>query len=97
MPELILLFNILSDYIVKVINLINDILEAGNPWLANYYINYINKLEIKKSTYNFCLFYSFGLFCIVKMRTNDTLILANNNFAYKEKAAIKSTKILTKN
>lgn len=30
------------------------------------------------------------------MQTDDTLIMANNNFAYKEEAEIKITKIMTK-
>ena len=51
---------------------------------------------MKESTYHPCLLYSSGPFGIVGMQTNDTLILADNNFAGKEKAAIKSAKIMTK-
>lgn len=51
---------------------------------------------MKESTYNPCFFYTFGLFDIIEIQINDILILANNNFVSKEKAAIKSAKIITK-
>lgn len=44
-----------------------------------------NKFKIKELIYNFCLFYSFGSFSIIKIKTNKILILANNNFASKKK------------
>ena len=40
---------------------------------------------MKKLLYNFCFLYSFDLFSIVKMQTNNTLILADNNFVGKKK------------
>ncbi len=49
-----------------------------------------------ESTYNPCLLYWSGPLEIVGMQTDDTLILADNNFANKEKEAIKDVKIMTK-
>lgn len=49
-----------------------------------------------ESTYDLCLFYKCGLFEIMGIQTDNTLILADNNFARKKKAAIKVVKIMTK-
>lgn len=52
---------------------------------------------MKKSIYNLYLLYNSDLFGIVKMQINNTLILAYKTFISKEKAAIKFSKIMTKN
>ena len=52
---------------------------------------------MEESTYNPCLFYRSSLFGIMEIKTNDILILADNNFANKEEAQIKAIKIMTKN
>ena len=51
---------------------------------------------MKKSTYDSCLLYSHQPFDIVKMQTDDILLLATDDFANKEKKAVKSAKILIK-
>ena len=96
MPELILLLGSSSEYVVKVMKPLYSVPEAGNHWFATYHTYHKDKLRIKESSYNFCFFNSFGLFGIVEMQTNDTLILANNNFASKKDAAIKIAKTMTK-
>ena len=72
------------------------VLEAGNHWFATYHIHHKDKLGMKESTYDPCLFYSSGLFGIVGMQTDDILILADDDFASIEEDAIKSAKIMTK-
>ena len=52
---------------------------------------------MEKSTYDSYLFYRFNPFDIVGIQTNDTLILANNDFVNKEEAENKVAKIMTKN
>ena len=49
-----------------------------------------------QSTYDSCLLYKSDPFGIVKLQIDDTLLLANNQFADAEDEAIKSTKIMTK-
>lgn len=49
-----------------------------------------------ESTYDSYLLFRFKPLGIVGMQTNNTLILADNNFANIEKETIKSTKIITK-
>ncbi len=96
LPKLILLLGASSDCIVKVIEPLYGIPKVGNHWFATYYTHYKEKLGIKKSTYDPCIFYRSGPFGIMGIQTNDTLILANNNFASKEKAETKAVKIMMK-
>ena len=49
-----------------------------------------------KSTFDPCLFFRSELLGIVRMQTDNTLILADNNFASTKEEAIKSAKIITK-
>lgn len=51
---------------------------------------------MEESIYNLCLFHRSGLFGIIGIQTNNTLILADNNFASKDKIEIKTTNIITK-
>ena len=51
---------------------------------------------MKESTYDFCLLYNHQSFGIVKMQIDDILLLATDDFANKEKKAVKSAKILIK-
>ena len=70
--------------------------EAGNHWFATYHTNHKEKLGMEELTYDLCLLYKCVPFGIVEMQTNDTLILADNDFASKEEAEIKAAKIMTK-
>ena len=51
-------------------------------------------LAMKESTYDSCLLYSHQSFGIVGMQIDDILLLTTDDFANKEKKAVKSTKIL---
>ena len=86
-----------SNYIVKVIKPFYGIPEVENHWFATCHIHNKKKLGMIESTYNPCLFFIPEPLEIVKMQTNNTLILADNNFASTKKEAIKSAKIMTKN
>lgn len=77
--------------------LLYDIQKVGNHWFATYHTYYKEKLGIKELIYNLCLFYKSGSFSIMRIQTNDTLILVDNNFASRKKAKIKVTKIMRKN
>ena len=72
-----------------------NVLKVGNHLFATNHIYYKNKLGIKESTYDLCLLYSFGLFGVVEMQTDDPLILADDNFAKKEETATQIPKIMT--
>ena len=76
--------------------LLYSIPEAGNHWFTTYYIYHKEKLGMTKSTYNPCFLFRSELLEIIGIQTDDSLILANNNFTCIEEEAIKSAKIMTK-
>ena len=97
MLKLILLFGNSFDCSVKVIKFLYDVSKISNHWFVTYHTYYKDKLGIIESIYNLCFLYSFNSFGIVEMQTNDTLILADNDFTSTEKDAIRSVKIMIKN
>lgn len=52
---------------------------------------------MRESIYKSYFFYSFGLFGIVEIQTDDTSILINNHFANIKENVIKLVKIMIKN
>lgn len=46
---------------------------------------------MKESIYDLCLLYSSSPFDIIRIQTDNILILADNDFAKKEKTAIQTT------
>ena len=95
-PELISLLGASSDCVVKVMKPLYGVPEAGNHWFATYHTHHKENLGMEESTYDPCFLYRSGPFGIVGMQTDDTLILADNDFANKEEAEIKVAKIITK-
>lgn len=92
-PELILLLGTKANFIVKVMKPLYGVSEAGNHWFVTHHTHHKDKLVMKESIYDPCLLYSSGLASsIVGMQTDDTLILADNDFASIEEDAIKSAK-----
>lgn len=63
--------------------------EVDNHWFAIYDTHHKKQLEMIKSTYNLCLFIRSEPLRLVKMQTNNTLILTDNNFANTEEEATK--------
>lgn len=64
-PELISLLDILSDCVIKVMKLLYGVSEARNHWFATYYTYHKDKLEMKESTYDLYLLYSFDPYDIM--------------------------------
>ena len=94
--ELISLLNAKSDCIIKVMKLFYGVLEARNYWFATYHTHYKEKLGMTESTYNPSFLFRSKSLGIVRIQTDDTLILADNNFAIIKEETIKSAKIMTK-
>ena len=95
--KLIALLKISSDCILKIIKPLYGIPEADNHWFVTYQNHHISKLDMMQSTYDSCLLYKSDPFGIVKLQIDNTLLLANNQFANAEDEVIKSAKIMTKN
>lgn len=70
--------------------------KARNHWFATYHTYHKDKLGMRESTYDSCFLYISDPFGIVRMQTDITLILANNEFISIEEDTIKSAKIITK-
>lgn len=67
LPKLILLFSLSFDYILKIIKSLYNIPKVRNYWFVTYHIYHKIKLKIIELLYNFCFFYSFSSFNIMKM------------------------------
>lgn len=60
-------------------------------------MHYKKKLRIIKSIYNLYFIWNFDLLKMIKIQTNDKLILIDNIFASNKKETIKIAKIMIKN
>jgi hypothetical protein len=60
--------------------------EARTHWFSTYYRHYTEKLKMVTLTYNLCLLITTtkDAFGIVGIQTNDTLILASDEFSQKK-------------
>jgi hypothetical protein len=87
------------DTLMVVVKPLYRIAEAGTHWWATYSKHHKEKLLMTTSTYDPCLLItatkgaSFGL---VGMQTDDTLFLADDEFAAKEESELEKAKFLAK-
>lgn len=95
LSELIIILEISSNYILKVLKPLYSVLKTDNHWFATYQNYHINYLFIIESNSNSCLLYRYDLLGIVDLQTNDTLMLANNTFTTIDEKAIKMVKFIT--
>jgi hypothetical protein len=56
--ELIKHFDIASNSILKMIKSLYDVFEIDNHWFVTYHAHHVNKLDMIKSTYDFCLLHT---------------------------------------
>src|SRR5450432_4631128 len=85
-----------SDNVLKVLKPLYGVLEAGNHWFKTYHAHHIQQLSIEQSTYDLCLLYSNAPFGIVGLQTDDTLFLANKDFAIVEQEELDKAKFIAK-
>jgi hypothetical protein len=83
--------------VVKVIKPLYGVPEAGNHWFKTYHSHHTNELYMKQSTYDPCLLYrSDTAFGVVGLQTDDTLLLADPQFAEAEQAMLQKAQFLAK-
>jgi hypothetical protein len=70
--------------------------EAGNHWFNTYHSHHIKKLSIEQSTYDPCLLHSTKPFGVVGLQTDDTLFIADNQFAEQEQIQLEKAGFLAK-
>jgi hypothetical protein len=76
--------------ILRVIKPLYGVPEAGNHWFHTYQPYHIEKLDIRQSTFDPCLLHATGSdIGLVRLQTDDTLILASTTFAEREDMKLK--------
>ncbi len=82
--------NFSDDAILRIIKLLYDVFEIEAHWFNTYHDHHKNNLNMTKSTYDLCLlFINQSIFELIKMQTNDTLMLKNDQFAKLKKTSWK--------
>jgi len=82
--------------VVKVEKPLYGIPEAGNHWFGTYHGHHIRELGMEQSTYDPCLLNSHNPFGIVALQTDDTLFLADTDFAELEQNKLAKAKFTAK-
>lgn len=86
------------DTVMRIHKPLYNIPEAGTHGCGTCIRHHCEKLSMNQSTYDPCLLYldKQGLFGVVGMQTNDTLILANDTLAKLEDEQLLEAKIMAK-
>jgi hypothetical protein len=83
--------------ILRVVKPLYGVPEAGNHWYNTYHNHHLQKLRMTQSTYDPCLLHTAtNGFGIVGLQTNDTLFLADPDFARNEETELQKAKFLAK-
>ncbi|KAI0994868.1 hypothetical protein K3495_g13313 [Podosphaera aphanis] len=95
-------FGLPSNILLRIARPLYGIPEAGTHWLNTYQKHHIEKLCMQTSTFDSCLLYSEHAtkhrrgHGIIGLQTDDTLIVADDEFLLHEKNAIKKAGFLHK-
>jgi len=86
-----------KDSILQVVKPLYGVPEAGNHWFNTYHRHHLQELQMTQSTYDPCLLYtSTNGFGVVSLQTDDTLFLADPEFANTEEVKLQKAKFLAK-
>jgi hypothetical protein len=94
--ELAKVLNLGDGAVLKVVQPLYGVLEAGNHWFKTYHKHHLQELAMEQFTYNPCLFYSKEPFGVVGLQTDDTLFVGNEAFAEKEQVKLEKAKFMAK-
>ena len=94
--ELIKMLGMNDNFVLKVVKPLYGVPEAGNHWFATYHKHHTDGLNMQQSTYDPCLLYRSSPMGVIGLQTDDTLILADDEFATAEEDAIQTAKFKTK-
>jgi N-glycosylase/DNA lyase len=88
----------LENTLIVVVKPLYRVAKAGNHWWATYSKHYREKLSMTILTYDLCLLITTTkeAFRLVRIQTDDTLLLADNKFATKEEIKLKKAKFTSK-
>ena len=83
--------------ILKLVRPLYGVPEAGNHWFQTYHRYHREKLKMEQSTYDPCLLFTKGdNIGIIGLQTDDTLLLADKDFAAEEEKELQKVGFLTK-
>ena len=86
-----------KDSLLQVVKPLYGVPEAGNHWFRTYHDHHTQELKMTQSTYDPCLLHtSTNRFGLVGLQTDDTLFLADPEFAYNEETELQKAKFLAK-
>src|SRR5271155_1799902 len=85
-----------KDSVLKVLKPLYGVPEAGNHWFKTYHSHHVQQLNMEQSTYDPCLLYSNKPLGIVGLQTDDTLFLADEEFADTEQGELHKAKFMAK-
>jgi hypothetical protein len=89
--------NLSTDCILKIVKPIYDVLEIEAHWFRIYHDHHVKNLEMQQSTFDSCLLNATeDHFDLVDLQTDDSLILANSNFAASKEFHLQKAKLMTK-
>lgn len=81
----------------QVLKPLYGIPEAGNHWFNTYHRHHVEKLSMSPSTYDPCLLSTSGdCLGVVGLQTDDTLFLADKEFAAREQKELENANFLAK-
>src|SRR6266487_2544348 len=93
LPEL----RLSKDSILRVVKPLYRVPEASNYWFQTYHDHYIQELKMTQSTYDPCLLHtSTNGFGLVGLQTDNTLLLADPEFAQAEEHKLQQANFLAK-
>ena len=82
--------------VMQVVKPLYEVAEAGTHWWVTYHNHHLKKLQMITSTYDPCLLQTNKPFSIVGLQTNDTLFLADKEFADTEQNKLHKAKFMAK-
>ncbi len=90
--------DLFDDAILRIIKSLYDVSEAKAHWFNTYHDHHKKNLNMTKSTYDFCLLFinQNESFELIKMQTDDILMLKNDRFAELEENELKKAKLIFK-
>src|SRR6266536_1129472 len=86
-----------KDLLLRVVKPLYRVPEASNHWFQTYHDHHTQELKMTQLTYDPCLLHtSTNRFGLVGLQTDNTLFLADLEFAYNEETQLQKAKFLAK-
>jgi hypothetical protein len=81
-------FNLPENKILQIVMLLYGLAESGAHWFETYYKHHLTKLDIVESTFDLYLLVEKSGYSLVRLQTDDSLILADSALTAREQAEL---------